>query len=1227
MRWLHDKIVLASSALIILSILLPLLSSGKTSDKIDKSHIRKIEGEIRSDFNYKVEELRQELIKVKNELHTLSGKSQNVFFTVLNSHNNDDFWISIRGASNKIAAWNKSYRPIHAHEKNFTSIFFGEPFIEDNELYTLLSMKSVFTRNDKNYTLEVSKVLEKKFSLHNKYARDISFTKDLEEELTVGIFIAYKKGEQVPPYLAAFKLENIKGENFVPTFYILKISNSLSSSFLFGMFFFLLGGILLTIRFYRITKNLPYENSLYVYAGTLLLLFRLLIYYIFFDFSSIKGALTNPANFSSSFAWGLCATPISLLMTTLVALVFSIFLLQYLFSKDFRQMLASLSGKRRLLFGIFAIIVFLLVIRSFGASMRSMLFDSNIKLFNPQLSLFNGITLFHLFTILLISLTFLLLLFAIQLLIYRIAELSFPLRKRLNSVIFTFLIFVIVLLFHFLEHSPQSSISVKLILIFFLGHIIYWGYFSKLNLIRSSFILLIAASFFSTIILQRQNKDLENALLKLISDKLASPNTFYFEELARTAANEISEKLHYVDSPINRRKAFNLWSNSFLPRETYSSFISIKNDKDQAGSFYYNWNNNPESEKIGNRKNRALVSIPVKISDKQYLIKTGISWSNENIFSPEEPEFFITRKLAINSYLPAKNFLLFIFRNGKVVYNSHNISISKNLAAQMLNLAHKENHKTFDIKINDRKYICYPIFKNEQGNKITAIYTKEALTPLTSVFENLKIFFTQFVFSILLLLLLFILTKRNLKFRFTFSSALFILLLLTSIVPMILLAGYFRDLSDSKNLNSTSYKLRKRAIQIEKYLENHSTEKHIKDVISNAKKDLKIEFSIYSKGRLLGSSHKRFFECGIISPLLNPEIVNFISQSGLSEKLIKENIERYTFNSFYKTANIGGRQIVIAVNDAFNPILLPMSERELDVVLITIYSFAFIVIILLGLFLISRITKPLKLLVEGTQKISHGDLDYNLEIKTFGELDDLINGFNMMSGKLKVSQEKLIAAEREAAWREMAKQVAHEIKNPLTPMKLSVQQLIAAYRDNSPKFPEYFEKVTSSLLSQTKLLSNIASEFSAFGKMPKINLQRINPLEILTELKPVFTDSDFSISVISPSKPIFINSDKEYLGRVLVNFIRNAKESGAKNIEFLFSESEENIILEIKNNGAKIPDEIKEKIFERSFTTKPDGMGIGLYLSKRFLEQSGGSVTLLRSDNNETIFKLTFVKG
>jgi nitrogen fixation/metabolism regulation signal transduction histidine kinase len=203
----------------------------------------------------------------------------------------------------------------------------------------------------------------------------------------------------------------------------------------------------------------------------------------------------------------------------------------------------------------------------------------------------------------------------------------------------------------------------------------------------------------------------------------------------------------------------------------------------------------------------------------------------------------------------------------------------------------------------------------------------------------------------------------------------------------------------------------------------------------------------------------------------------------------------------------------------------------------------------------------------------------------------------------------------------MARQVAHEIKNPLTPMKLSVQQLVASYEEKSPKFDSIFSKVTSILLNQIEILKNIASEFSNFARMPLYQIEEINLNSVIRSAIDLFLESKISIS-FDENISISIKGDKQQLTRIFVNLIRNSIESGATIIkieEFINSDFVEILV---KDNGNGIEEKIASKIFDESFSTKSSGMGLGLYMAKNYLNNLKGDILIKETSENGTTFKI-----
>jgi len=208
----------------------------------------------------------------------------------------------------------------------------------------------------------------------------------------------------------------------------------------------------------------------------------------------------------------------------------------------------------------------------------------------------------------------------------------------------------------------------------------------------------------------------------------------------------------------------------------------------------------------------------------------------------------------------------------------------------------------------------------------------------------------------------------------------------------------------------------------------------------------------------------------------------------------------------------------------------------------------------------------------------------------------------------------------------MAKQVAHEIKNPLTPIKLAIQQLIASYNDKSKNFDKIFKNVTKTTLNQIDNLGQIASEFSSFAKMPSIKLEKLDIVPVIKDTTNLFIDDKINIDFESEASEAIVEADTSQLRRMLINMIRNSIQANATDIAIRLTIKADNISLIIVDNGKGISDEIKEKIFETNFTTKEKGMGLGLKLARRFLEGVNGKIHLVESDSSGTTFEITIPK-
>jgi nitrogen fixation/metabolism regulation signal transduction histidine kinase len=287
-----------------------------------------------------------------------------------------------------------------------------------------------------------------------------------------------------------------------------------------------------------------------------------------------------------------------------------------------------------------------------------------------------------------------------------------------------------------------------------------------------------------------------------------------------------------------------------------------------------------------------------------------------------------------------------------------------------------------------------------------------------------------------------------------------------------------------------------------------------------------------------------------------------------------------------------------------------------------------IVLAIMVTILVSRfITRPLQLIREKLRNLELGKPNEKIIWKKKDEIGDLVDEYNRMIDELAKSAEMLARSERESAWREMAKQVAHEIKNPLTPMKLSVQYLQKAWNDKAPDWEKRLSAFTKTIVEQIDSLSEIATAFSDFAKMPAARLEKIEIAEIIKSAADLYHHhSNIQITTESVDDDLFVIADRKQLLRVFNNLIQNAVQAIGKKdagkIHITISKETDFCLAEIKDNGSGITPEEAEKIFSPSFTTKSSGMGLGLAMVKSILTGINGTVSFESKPGEGATFRV-----
>jgi nitrogen fixation/metabolism regulation signal transduction histidine kinase len=300
---------------------------------------------------------------------------------------------------------------------------------------------------------------------------------------------------------------------------------------------------------------------------------------------------------------------------------------------------------------------------------------------------------------------------------------------------------------------------------------------------------------------------------------------------------------------------------------------------------------------------------------------------------------------------------------------------------------------------------------------------------------------------------------------------------------------------------------------------------------------------------------------------------------------------------------------------------IPFYDRETElkediseflVALINLYVFLFSLALLIAFAISGRITAPLELLQENLRETRLGQLK-PLEWRSSDEFGELIDSYNRMLDQLQRSAEILAMSEREGAWKEMARQVAHEIKNPLTPMKLGIQHLQRLLQEETPDRPERINRICKTLVEQIDTLAGIASAFGDFARMPGPEMGTVDLIPILENTVSLYGNDPRTRIIIGNHPPICrVRGDKDQLLRIFGNLVKNAlqaiPEGRTGEIKIDIETESHFLTVGITDNGTGIPEEQRKHLFVPNFTTKSGGTGLGLVMVKAMTEGMGGEV-------------------
>jgi nitrogen fixation/metabolism regulation signal transduction histidine kinase len=413
---------------------------------------------------------------------------------------------------------------------------------------------------------------------------------------------------------------------------------------------------------------------------------------------------------------------------------------------------------------------------------------------------------------------------------------------------------------------------------------------------------------------------------------------------------------------------------------------------------------------------------------------------------------------------------------------------------------------------------------------------------------------------------------------------------------------------------------------VERYKEGNLGGPDIDRSITQLAQYSELDINLFdTEGRLVSASQPKIYQYNLLSRFINPLAYHSIIEDRSNSILLNESVDFLE----YKSAYVGIRSFESGRLLGILSIPFFESKYELDkeilVILINIlniFTFIFIVILLASYFASRALTVPLSLITQKIKKTTLTGYNEPLEWESDDEIGMMVGEYNRMLKNLEASKTALARSEKESAWREMAQQVAHEIKNPLTPMKLTLQHL---KRTLSQGNSNNTDKPLNSLLQQIDTLSDIATSFSSFAKMPVPKNQRFEISSVLRKTIQLH-ENDANHKIISSLEygNHYVMGDSQLMGRIFSNLIINGIQSVPADtepvIKISLNTANNKLVVTIQDNGAGIPEAIRDKIFIPNFSTKDTGSGIGLSIAKRGIEHAGGKIWFETSEQGTTIF-------
>jgi signal transduction histidine kinase len=988
----------------------------------------------------------------------------------------------------------------------------------------------------------------------------------------------------------------------------------------------------------------------------------------------VGGWLFNPNLYASPFLFGLCSSLGELVFTILTAAVSAWFFIGRTFISnrtDERSAGINLRTGRigSLVFtGIISMLI-LWLFRGFGEVIRSFVFDSTIQYNNPSEILPDGAAALIYFCIILLGFS---LVCVSMVLIYggrKLLFVHFSQSETKLRLLLAGYILICIPIFTLFDKTQLVSLFCSILFIamtmVFVEIMVMWknvGLNSESRRWKLAMWMIVGSFVIGAPLLHHHIQQRERKEVEAVENEFLRPSdswlTYMVQDGLRTSAEGFinNDILSSFLTAKENNLAFVLWTKSLIGKEGYSSALILYNQQGNEIDRFVVGMSKPEQQNIltkvfaGEEEAVHVVDrTEMKVLGKLYGAWTTIRDSSgqllgsiailvsehqKAIFHEEDTEPLrqfgerlendAVREIAVHEF---KNDSL-VFSTGRKLYPERFLSSAIDSELQKTTVPFLWK----DIVMNG--YKTQTVFSRDGGSpeKIAAI-SLEKLDFRWDMFAYLKEFFV--CLAILTLMgICFCIWKRiqnNLP-AFGFRGKLLLGFAFITLVPLIVLSYYNKQLVAERVQKQGELGLYNELAALQDRISAYISDeedfvKGIDDDFCEAlAAEYGIDFSVYRGSSLQASSRSELYRASLLDGRLNGEVYASAILDRKTYVLAKEKIGSVEYIVGYTPLFMNGSIVGVLAIPTLN------RQREIDAELsqqnayiFGMYAVIFGIALLGGGLLALRFARPLQNLTRAVENVGDGNLDINVSVNSRDEIGTLARSFNVMILKLRTNREELAKRERESAWKEMAKQIAHEIRNPLTPMKLSMQHVRQAFKDRAPEREEILQRVTQTVIDQIETLSRIATEFSSFAKLPERKYERIGIDALLKETINLFKDipgTTFIDQLASPEVKVVADGDQ--LRGVFINIIRNAIQAIEKEGTITISTSHEGriCIIMFSDTGLGIPDDIRTRIFEPNFSTKSEGMGIGLAIARRVIEDHGGSITCQSERGRGTTFEI-----